>query len=146
MLIPVLQMEQEYKSRIESILRGKLPCPDLVLELSLELYNLIKAEGIINSRERSEDMLLFQYGLHQKHFILEITRQFMHPKKHEPEQLSFTLFYDPIDFIEINYHFTHRSMDSTDLDAFTNTIKSTKGFKTAKKFKPTAYTLTFSQS
>jgi hypothetical protein len=151
MLLPLSQMEIEYRARIERILKGAKPCPDLMLEISMELYNVLKADGIINSARGTEDALLFQYGIydwgneHGKHFSLDITRQFFKPKEHEPYQLSFTLIYSADNFSEIDYYFDHWSMDSPNLDHFQAIIKTTKGFKTAKKFKPKAYTLKFSQ-
>jgi hypothetical protein len=151
MIIALSQMETEYKARIESILKGGRPCPDLMAEISLELYHALKADGIINSARGTEDALLFQYGIYDwgnefgKHFSLDITRQFMAPKEHEPYQLSFTLIYNADDFGEIDYYFDHWSMDSPNLTHFAEIIKSTKGFRTAKKFKPKAYTLNFSQ-
>jgi hypothetical protein len=146
MIIPLLQIENEYKARIERVLKGGRPCPDLMLEISSELYHNIKAEGIVNSFHGEEDALLFNYGVHENHFALSMARRFEHPKKHESYQLVFMLLYERIDFIEIDYHFNCRSADYIDLNSFITMIKSTKGFKTAKKFKPAAYTLTFGQN
>ena len=142
------EFESRYHDEISKAIKGKDLTALLLVEVSLNLYNELKIEGIFD--EEYNDVLLFQYGVynwgdeHGRHFSLDITRQLQMPLEDEPYQLSFSLVFDPERFENIDAYDCW-SMDFSDLESFIEHIKDTDGFRAAEKNVAKTYNIQFSQ-
>jgi hypothetical protein len=143
------EIEGKYRDAIEATLSdGKPLTAQLMVDLSAELYDTLKVEGIAG--EPDGDMLLFQYGVYNwhdengRHFGFDMTRQFMLPSTYEPYQLSFSLIFDPAPFENTGF-FERWYSNNGDLDSFVANIKTTDGFIAANNQSPKTYNIRFSQ-
>ena len=146
------KIEKEYIEKVNDILNnnGQNLSAELLVEISFTLFNEIKVKDISDSECEENDMLLFQYGTYDwgnefgKHFMLDITRQFINPDEDEPYQLSFTLIYEPELFKDISA-FNCWSDSYADINDFSAEIKTTSGFKVANKNIPKTFQIHFEQ-
>lgn len=143
-------IEKEYQQIINTqIETGKVLDPDAFIELSKMLFEDIKVKGIETEKDEENDMLLFQYGTYDwggelgNHFSFDITRQFA-KKNFDMYQLSFTLIFDPIHFIELE-SYNSWSSDFENIEKWIENIKTTEGYNAAAKHSARTYKLGFTR-
>lgn len=146
--ITLKEIEKEYKNELQqNIDNGIVLTPDSMIELSVKLFQELKAKGVSAIDEVENDMILFQYGTCNwydevgEHFSFEIARQFILTKNQEFYQLRFTLIYDPENFKDCN-GYNCWSTDFADLDQLVANIKSTQGYKKTTSFGYKSYQIT----
>ena len=151
MQVRLNKVEKIYRKKIQEILdHEKILTPALMVEIAAGLFQEVKVKNISDNENSDMDMLLYQYGTYNwgnqfgKPFKLDITRQFIKPKKDEPYQLSFTLIYEPEPFNGLN-SYDCWSYIFPNLENFISHIKTTDGFMLAGKMVPKTYELYFSQ-
>jgi hypothetical protein len=141
--IALKEIEKEYKKEFQqNIDNGIVLTPDSMIELSVKLFQELKAKGVSAKDEAENDMILFQYGTYNwydevgEHFSFEMARQFIVTENQEFYQLRFTLIYDPENFKDCS-GYNCWSTDFADLDQLVANIKSTQGYKatTSSSFK-----------
>lgn len=137
-IISLREIEGVYKVTVKKqIDNGNALTPDSLIDLSLNLFENVKAKGLSSVEEKDTDMLLFQYGTYDwgdengEYFSFEIARQFILAKNHEFYQLRFNLIFGPKDFKDCD-SYERWSRDFTDLHEWVTNIKSTQGYEIAK--------------
>jgi hypothetical protein len=149
--INLKEIEKEYKNELQQdVDSGIVLTPDSMIELSVKLFQELKAKGVSTIDEPENDMLLFQYGTYNwndevgEHFSFEIARQFILTKNQEFYQLRFTLIYDP-EYLKDCNDYNCWSKDFADLDQWIANIKSTQGYKTTTSFGLKSYQITLAR-
>ena len=162
--LPLTDIETEYKKAIEnSIARHPILTLDMFIQLSVQLFNDIKINGLSEAPNEHDDMLLFQYGTNNwgdengTHTSFNITRQFILPDDEEREedeeeeriesvfyQLSFSLIYNPTIFRNTN-SYESWSKNYKNLEEWVTDIKSTDGYQQLKTSAYKTYELFFTK-
>jgi hypothetical protein len=145
--IALKDIEKEYKNELQRNTDNGIPLsPDLMIDLSVELFQKVKTKEVLTTDEAENDMLLFQYGTNNwydeigEHFSFEIARQFILTKNQEFYQLRFTLIYEPEKFKDCK-DYNSWSKDFPDVKQWVAEIKSTPGYKSATLFGFKSYQL-----
>lgn len=115
--------------------------PQIALAAMLQFHSRHKLRLPITCHE--DDMLLFQYGIHDwdgkgEKFDLDFTRQFIDPNDDEFYQVRLTLFY-PKETFEGKGSCTRWSLAAPTLEDWKRQVSETVGFQLAGGNSPTHY-------
>ena len=149
MQIALNEIEKEYQKEIERRLEsGEKLTAEKLIEISVSMFNALKVKGIPVHPDC--DALLFQYGVYDwgdqfgRHFMIDVTRQFITEDDDEPYQLGFTLIYEP-DAFKACTAFDCWSFDFNRIEEWADHVKTKNGYLLTKEAVAKAYKLIFEQ-
>lgn len=136
-ILSLKDIKAHYKSYIENWIKQnvKLTIDDFI-EISIKLFEEVKASGVSVTENLDNDMLLFQYGRYNwgnkngDHFSVDITRQFI-TETEDFFQLSFKLIFEPENF-EGYDSYNSWSMSFNTLEEWVEHIRTTEVYEPLK--------------